>query len=132
MDLFFTRAQPLGATLGPVLFQLPPRCKLNLDRLSDFLSILPRCQKFSLEFRDQSWTSPQGYELLRLNTVALCIHDWREMPWPKELTRDFIYLRFHGSAPRYGGNYPDAELCRWAETIQSWQPKLKEIFVYFQ
>src|SRR5215469_1774603 len=131
VKLFFSRAQPLGTALGPVLFQLPPRWKLNLDRLSDFLSILPRRHKFSLEFRDQSWYSPQVYQMLRLHNVALCIHDWREMPWPKELTADFIYIRLHGSGMRWGGNYPDAQLRRWAEAIRSWQPQLKEVFVYF-
>jgi hypothetical protein len=44
---------------------------------------------------------------------------------------DFTYLRFHGSGTRYGGNYPDAVLRHWAERIRSWQPQLKEVFVYF-
>jgi uncharacterized protein YecE (DUF72 family) len=131
VKLFFSRARPLGAALGPVLFQLPPRWKLNFDRLSDFLSILPRRRKFTLEFRDESWYSPPVYRLLRLHNVALCIHDWREMPWPKELTADFIYIRFHGSGARYGGNYSHTELRHWAETIRGWQPQLKEVFVYF-
>jgi uncharacterized protein YecE (DUF72 family) len=131
VDLFFSRAQPLGVALGAVLFQLPPRWKLNLERLSDFLSVLPKRHKFSLEFRDESWCSPQVYELLRRYNVALCIHDWREMPWPKELTADFTYIRFHGSGTRYGGSYPDFHLRHWAETIESWQPRLKEVFIYF-
>jgi uncharacterized protein YecE (DUF72 family) len=131
VDLLFSRAQPLGAALGPALFQLPPRWKLNLDRLSDFLTILPARHKFSLEFRDASWYAPQVYQLLRQRNVALCIHDWREMPWPKELTANFSYLRFHGSGARYGGNYSEALLRYWAETIRSWQGQLKEVFVYF-
>ena len=131
VDLLLSRAQPLGAALGPVLFQLPPRWKLNLERLTEFLAILPQDYKFSLEFRDQTWYSPQIYDLLRRHNVALCIHDWHELPWPNQLTADFAYIRFHGSGVRYGGNYPDAHLRHWAETIRSWQPQLKEVFIYF-
>lgn len=131
VDLFFSRAQPLGAALGPVLFQLPPRWNLNLERLGEFLSILPKRHKFSVEFRDESWSTPQVYELLRRYNIALCIHDWREMQWPKQLTADFTYIRFHGRGARYGGSYPDSELHHWAETIETWQLQLKEVFVYF-
>jgi len=131
VDRLFSRAQPLGAALGPVLFQLPPRWKLNLDRLTEFLAILPPHHKFSVEFRDQTWYSPRVYDLLRRHNVALCIHDWHELLWPNELTADFAYLRFHGSGARYGGNYPDSHLRQWAEMIQSWQPQLKKVFIYF-
>lgn len=131
LDLFFSRAKPLGAALGPVLFQLPPRWKVNVERLRDFLSILPKGRKFSLEFRDESWYTPEVFAQLRRSNVALCIHDWREMPWRKQLTADFTYIRFHGSGTRYGGNYPDGYLHEWAERIRNWKGKLSEVFVYF-
>src|SRR6185369_10023082 len=37
LDLFLSRARELKETLGPVLFQLPPQFKANIDRLSTFL-----------------------------------------------------------------------------------------------
>src|SRR5438552_8070439 len=46
IDLFFERAKPLGSALGPILFQLPPNWKLNLERLSDFFSVLPGGNKY--------------------------------------------------------------------------------------
>ncbi len=131
VDLLFTRAKPLGVTLGPVLFQLPPRWKLNLERLAEFLEILPRGHRYSLEFRDGSWCVPQVYELLARHNVAYCIHDWREMPWPKQLTADFTYVRFHGSGTRYGGNYPDHQLREWADRLREWQGRLRAAYVYF-
>lgn len=131
VDLLLARAAALGSTFGPVLFQLPPRWKLNLDRLADFLAILPKDHRFVVEFRDESWNTTEVYKLLRRHNVALCIHDWREMPWPKELTADFTYIRFHGSGSCYGGNYPDEHLRQWADRIRSWQPQLREVFVYF-
>src|SRR5437867_9522122 len=33
VDLFFSRAKFLGDKLGPILFQLPPRFKCDLERL---------------------------------------------------------------------------------------------------
>ena len=131
VDLLFSRAAPLGPTFGPVLFQLPPRWKVNLERLSNFLDVLPRGHRFSIEFRDESWNTADVFRLLRQHKVALCLHDWREMPWPKELTADFTYIRFHGSGQRYGGNYPDEHLREWAERIRGWQSELRAVFVYF-
>jgi len=131
VDLLFSRARPLGSTLGPVLFQLPPRWKANFERLAEFLSVLPKRHRFAIEFRDESWFTPQVYELLRDSNVALCLHDWREMPWPLELTADFSYIRFHGSGSRYGGNYPESHLRAWAERIEGWKARLQQVFVYF-
>jgi uncharacterized protein YecE (DUF72 family) len=131
VDLLFSRARRLGSTLGPVLFQLPPRWKANVERLAEFLSILPKRHRFALEFRDESWYRPPVYELLRLHNVAICLHDWQEIRSPKQLTANFTYIRFHGSGSRYGGNYPVACLREWADKIRSWQEELREVFVYF-
>jgi len=131
IDLFFSRARPLGPTLGPVLFQLPPRWKLNLERLSDFLDILPRGHRYCIEFRDETWCVPQVYDLLARYNIAYCIHDWREMPWPEQLTADFTYVRFHGSGTRYGGDYPEAHLRRWADRLLAWKSQLSAAYLYF-
>ena len=131
VHLFFERARPLGSTLGPILFQLPPNWKLNLDRLSEFLAILPGRHKYVLEFRDENWCTEQVYELLRGHNVAFCIHDWREMAWPKVLTADFTYIRFHGSGSRYGGNYSDEVLAQWAGQIRQWESQVRDTFIYF-
>lgn len=131
IDLFFDRAQPLGESLGPVLFQLPPLWKLNLERLTDFLNILPPGHQYSIEFRDESWYVPPVYDLLHRSNVALCIHDWRELPWPKQLTADFTYIRFHGSGARYGGDYPPSQLAKWADKLRGWEARLSAVYVYF-
>ncbi len=131
IELFFSRAQPLGPTLGPILFQLPPRWKLNLERLSEFLSILPPGHRYSIEFRDESWCVPPVYDLLARRNIAYCIHDWREMLWPQQLTADFTYIRFHGSGQRYGGNYPEAQMRQWADRLREWSSRLSAAYLYF-
>jgi len=41
LGAFLDRAALLGDKLGPVLFQLPPRWHCNIERLREFLSLLP-------------------------------------------------------------------------------------------
>lgn len=46
LDNLLPRAEHLGKKLGPVLFQLPPRWKVNLDRLEGLLELLPREHRY--------------------------------------------------------------------------------------
>ena len=131
VKLLLSRAKPLGDKMGPILFQLPPQWKLNLERLSEFLSVLPNGHRFAMEFREPSWWTEQVYERLRHQNVAFCLHDWRGTEWPLQITADFTYVRFHGSGQRYGGSYPDQVLSQWAERIRRWEGELRQVFVYF-
>ena len=48
---------------------------------------------------------------LHAANVALCFHDWRELPVRAPVTADFVYVRRHGTSPtRYHGAYSDAML----------------------
>jgi uncharacterized protein YecE (DUF72 family) len=131
VKLLLRRAEPLGDALGPILFQLPPQWKLNLERLDEFLNVLPVGRQYAMEFRELSWCREQVYERLRRHRVAFCLHDWREMAWPHPITADFTYIRFHGSGQCYGGSYPDQVLGEWAERIYNWAGDLRKVFVYF-
>ncbi len=93
---FFLLAERLEKKLGPILFQLPPRWKLNLERLSAFLDDLPARHKYVFEFRDESWLVTPVFELLRRHNAAFCVHDFADMKVPREITADFSYIRFHG------------------------------------
>ncbi len=131
IELFFSRVELLGDRLGPILFQLPPSWPLNFERLEQFLPALPAKHRYAFEFRDQSWYTPETYSLLGRHNVAMCLHDWRGMPWPGELTADFAYIRLHGPSGTYQGNYTPGLLRSWANRIQQWQNQLADIFVYF-
>jgi uncharacterized protein YecE (DUF72 family) len=131
VQLLLERSAPLAETLGPILFQLPPNWKLNLERLSEFLDVLPQGPQFAMEFRDPTWSTDRVYDLLREHNVAFCIHDWREMGWPMEITADFTYIRFHGAGQCYGGKYPSTLLQQWAARLSGWSSQLRETYVYF-
>ena len=131
-EKFFLAADRLGKKLGPILFQLPPRWKVNFERLAEFLEALPALHKYVFEFRDETWLVPEVYEVLRRHKAAFCIHDFADMKIPNEITTNFTYIRFHGpTSAKYFGSYSTAQLQTWAERIEEWSRRLSAIYVYF-
>ncbi len=131
-EKFFVVAERLEKTLGPILFQLPPRWKLNLERLGEFLDLLPDGHRYAFEFRDESWVVPEVFTLLRKHNAAFCIHDFADMKIPIEVTGDFTYVRFHGpTSAKYWGSYSNRELRKWADRINGWRKTLSAVYVYF-
>ena len=122
----------LEEKLGAILFQLPPRWSLNLKRLEDFLHILPGDYRYAFEFRDPSWSESGVYEALAQYGAAFCIYDFKGCLSAKEVTADFIYLRFHGpNQDAYHGKYDRQFIAGWAEAFSDWSKKNIEIFCYF-
>ena len=128
---FFAAMETLEEKLGPILFQLPPRWRLNLDRLSAFLKALPTGRRIAFEFRDESWFSPAVYELLARHKIALCIYELAGNLAPIEVTADFVYLRLHGPGGAYRGSYDDHTLAAWAARLLTWCKSGLDAFVYF-
>ncbi len=127
---FFLVAERLEEKLGPILFQLPPRWKLNVERLAEFIEALPVEHKYVFEFRDATWLVPEVFAVLRKHKAAFCIHDFEEMKVPNEITADFAYIRFHGpTSAKYWGEYSKRELQTWAERIAGWP--VSEVYAYF-
>ncbi len=128
---FFSHANGLGKKLGPVLFQLPPRWKQNLDRMKDFLLKLPQGIRYTFEFRDHSWYTCELYSLLRKHKCAFCIYELAQHQSPVEVTSDFVYIRLHGPADKYQGKYTDSQLKGWAYKCGAWQDEGKDVYIYF-
>jgi uncharacterized protein YecE (DUF72 family) len=128
---FFERVALLGEKLGPILFQLPPRWRPNLERLETFLAALPSKvgHRYAFEFRDPAWLTPAVYEVLARHNAALCIYHFNGRSSPKELTADFTYLRLHGPGGPYQGKYSPDELAEWARECLAWRGR--DIFCYF-
>ncbi len=132
LTTYLDRMEGLREKLGPILFQLPPNWSVNLQRLEEFLDLLPaRRHRYIFEFRDPSWYTEPVYSLLRRNNVGLCIHDWGAQQSPREITADFTYVRFHGTTGRYGGDYPSDLLEKWADQLFTWGQRLRHVYVYF-
>jgi len=131
VDEFVTRVSPLGAKLGPVLWQLPPTLARDDERLSAFLDILPRSVRHVIEFRHESWWHDEVYARLRAHNVALCLIDWPGHRSPVVATTDFIYLRFHGSESLYGGLYGDDALAWWVQAASTIATQRQTVYAYF-
>ena len=128
---FLARVEQLGERLGPVLFQLPPRWKCNLERLACFLAALPEGRSYSFELRDPSWHVPNVYCLLGHHNAAFCIYELSGFQSPLQITADFVYVRLHGPGGAYQGSYSTASLEAWARRLREWGSGLKGVYVYF-
>jgi uncharacterized protein YecE (DUF72 family) len=112
-----TRA--LGDRLGPLLFQLPPRFRLNLPRLEAFLRLLPDDVDCAFEFRDMSWYCDDVFAMLDGHGAGICAHDFPGVTSPRLAVGHLAYLRFHGSAGKYVGRYADAALLSAADWLSA-------------
>jgi uncharacterized protein YecE (DUF72 family) len=128
VDLFWSRARLLGETLGPVLFQLPPRFPADPARLQTILETLPKEMKAAFEFRDVSWETDEVFGLLDKHKAAFVYADRPGARIPDVVTGGWAYIRFHQGAKLHPG-YPTRKLERWAERIAGLDAK--DVYVYF-
>jgi len=117
-----------GKNLGPILIQLPPSLKKNLEILDEFLENFDYL-KLAIEFRHSSWLDKETYDFLKKKKVAFVISD--SPRWPTEIikTCDFVYIRFHGKPNLFASKYEKRELERYEEEIKKLKPKI--LFAYF-
>lgn len=125
------RAERLGEKLGPILWQLPPKWRRNVERLEEFLQALPKRHRYAFEFREPSWHHESVYEVLRRYNAAYCIYDLAGFSTEPRVTADFAYVRLHGPGGKYQGCYSKRALGGWAARIAEWSRKLSAIYVYF-
>ena len=124
------RAQRLRWTFGPILYQLPPRWPVNIERLSAFVRALPNRRQHVIEFREPSWYNDEVFELLDRKGIALCLHDMAGSRTGKIVVGPFVYVRFHGPA-KYLGRYDDRVLSCWGDWLAAQMREGRQIFAYF-
>jgi uncharacterized protein YecE (DUF72 family) len=138
VDRFLKMMSKFEGQLGPLLFQFPntfgPK---HADALSDFLAELPQRYRYAVEISNEKMLSPRLYTMLKKNNVALVIVDDPSLPRNKEITADFLYIRWKGDRRKVKGTTGKTELDRrhgndsWAETITRVLTNVKEVFGYF-
>ena len=127
----WSRARHLQDRLGPMLYQLPPRWRLNLDRLDTFLRAVPARRPQVIEFRDRSWYADAALALLAASPVALCLHDMPGSASPRHPVGTLVYVRFHGPTGRYAGSYSPQFLAVWADLLVDWASEGRSVYAYF-
>lgn len=138
LNKFFGSTGELDKKYGPLLVQLPPGMKVDLPRLEDFAGQLKamwrqyfsrRRMRAAVEFRHESWFSPQCRGLLaRLGWSLVLAEGGHAVDEPLE--KGFIYVRRHGPGGGENG-YSESELQALAGRIRDWSGGGRDVFVYY-
>lgn len=134
LEKFMENVKGLKEKLGPILFQLPPGWNSDYERLQNLLQILSakyKAYEFAFEFRNQTWINEKIDELLQKHNAAFCIYDLAGYLTPLKVTANFVYIRLHGPADAYEGNYSLEILKHWKERIVNWTNQGKKVYCYF-
>ena len=125
-EYFLSTLGALGDRLGVLLFQLPPNFKKDLERLSEFLEMLPEGVPTAWEFRHESWFDDDVYDVLRGRGMALVCADTEESgdDQPIVNTASWGYLRLRRPT------YDDGDLERWTQKVAA--QKWDHAFVFFK
>jgi uncharacterized protein YecE (DUF72 family) len=121
----------LGPALGPMLYQLPPRFKVNLERLEGFLALLPPDVSSVFEFREPSWHCDEVFALLERYDAGFCVHDMPDCISPRIAVGPLAYVRFHWGEGKYRGRYSDERLREWADWIVAQASDGRAVWAYF-
>lgn len=143
-NFFASGVLALGKRLGPFCWQLPGNMKYDAARLEAFVRLLPKDPeallalagkteglkhepfvdvsgisqvRHAIEFRHESFATPEVIDLLRAHNVAMVTADTAE--WPvADRTADFAYCRLQG-APG-AESYTQAERDSRAMWLKAW------------
>lgn len=141
---FCERIMTLGERLGVVLIQLPPQfvnTVENFRALREFLPLLPREVRWSIEFRSYGWMEEATADLLREHGVAPALVEgqWirREslFEMAERVAADFAYVRWMGARDlsRFDEvQRPQHEnLKLWVDKIEEMRGRGTKVFAYF-
>jgi uncharacterized protein YecE (DUF72 family) len=116
VEYLFRVGKALGSSAGAILFQLPPHLRKDIERLKNFLSLLPDDAAVAFEFRHPSWFDDEVFACLRARNCALCAAETDENDGSSLVaTATWGYVRLRRS------EYSRADLLQWKERIFSQQ-----------
>jgi uncharacterized protein YecE (DUF72 family) len=124
VSFLYRNLEALGAKRGPVLYQLPPFLKKDLERLRAFLAVLPANHGAAFEFRNDTWFCDDVYEELRRAGASLCFSEREDnAPPPLVETAPWGYVRLRLET------YTEQDLAQWARRLA--RTAWSETYVYF-
>ena len=114
VEYLFRLARVMGPKAGAILFQLPPNLRKDIERLKNFLALLPNDIAVAFEFRHPSWSDEEVFAALRERNCALCFAETEESENANLIsTATWGYVRLRRS------DYGHADLVNWRERIRS-------------
>ncbi|HET7613976.1 MAG TPA: DUF72 domain-containing protein [Gemmatimonadaceae bacterium] len=124
VDFLLRNTARLGDRLGPILFQLPPNLRKDVNRFRGFLGLLPSDRRYVFEFRHESWFDDEVYDAMRERDIAMCVAEQDDFKCPVVCTATWGYLRLHKL------DYQANELNDWAKCVTSQQ--WNDAYVFFK
>jgi uncharacterized protein YecE (DUF72 family) len=122
----------LGDRLGPILVQLPPTMKADVERLDDCLRQFPRDVKVAVEPRHDTWWTDDVRRVLERHAAALTWSDRLGKPAaPMWRTTSWGYVRLHQGREEFPPDYGNSTLRRWLRQIDETWSTSDEVLVYF-
>ena len=131
LERMMTAVRRLGDRLGPMLYQLPPKMNINLERLESFLKIVPGDVHSVFEFRNASWYEAETYALLNRYGAGFVVHDMPGSATDRIAIGPVVYVRFHGAIGKYWGRYPDDDLLSWTDWLTAQSREGRTCWCYF-
>lgn len=133
---FFEVVDHFSAKRGPLLVQLPPSQRCDLQRLDRFLADLKRVMgrkpwRVAVEFRSGDWLCEAAYRLLDGYGAAVCLADMPACPIDQPNDAPFVYVRRHGPGGGYSGCYSEQHLRSDADHIKRWLRSGRDVYAYF-
>jgi uncharacterized protein YecE (DUF72 family) len=159
-NFFASGVLALEETTGPFLWQLPEVVQLDVERLAEFFSLLPRSSKEAaklaakhdarldgrslvttkkdipcrhvLEPRHPTFFTEEASEILSAYGIGLVVADTAgRFPMATDVTAPFVYYRLHGSTQLYASGYTDEELALWSARMQFHRDRGRDVYAYF-
>jgi uncharacterized protein YecE (DUF72 family) len=139
LTAFVAALDPLGERRGPLLVQMPAEFRREAGTvgvLERFLAAAPRDSRLAVEFRDRSWHVAPTWELLRRHRAAAVWSEWRDLPTIREITGDFLYVRWMGRREEIE-RFDRVRIDRtegfdaWQATLERALPQVREVHGYF-
>jgi uncharacterized protein YecE (DUF72 family) len=148
-NFFATGVLELGASMGPILWHVPPRTAWHPDVFRQFLEWLPKDSDAAyrlarhhdskveephltgaydgplthvMEIRSEHlMAEPEVFDMLAEYDVGFALTDSAgSWPYAEEITAPLVYCRLHGHRATYTSRYTDEELDAWAERARAW------------
>jgi uncharacterized protein YecE (DUF72 family) len=116
----------LAPKRGPILFQLPPYSKQDLNQLEEFLSKTSSIENRVFEFRHESWLQNPTYQLLEKHGAGFCIAETEDMEPVFQVTGGLAYFRLRKES------YDVKAVDKWAEKIQETVKSSRETYAYLR
>jgi len=125
----------LGEKLGPALWMLAARRKLDREDIGAFFKLLPQkldgiSLRHVIEPRHESFRDEAFFALCRDHNVAVVFGDDDEFPCIEADTADFAYARLQRMREELPTGYDAAALDAFAARAKSWHKDGRDSYVF--